>query len=117
MGARGEGVLVVDGREVRVLFTNRALARAETALGKTVLEIANEARDGRIGMNDTVRLLLAGMEAARRDEGAGGKPSSVDDAYEVMDACGFTEVARVVIEALAAVLSYDGKEKDEHPPL
>ena len=117
MGARGEGVLCVAEREIRVLFTNRALARAETALGKTVLEIANDARSTRLGLNDTAKLLQAGMEAARRETGPGGKPSSLDEAFDVMDAVGFTETARVIIEALAAVLGYSSdKGEDGRPP-
>ena len=114
MGARGEGVLLVDGREVRVLFTNRALARAETALGKTVLDLTRGVSRGDIGVNQVAELLRAGIEAAQLE--AGNKPTvTLDDAYEVMDAVGFPETARVVLEAFTVVMNYR-PGADAHPP-
>lgn len=102
--------------EIDILFTNRALAQAEVQLGKTVLELAGDAADGNLGMGDVARLLLVGMQAAHRDNKLSGKPPSLNDAWDVMDAAGFSEVARVVFEALAAVLSYDPKEESDDPP-
>ena len=109
--------------EIEILFTNRALAQAEVQLGKTVLQIATGAADGDLGMGDVARLLLVGMQAARRESRSGRKPPSLNDAWDVMDQVGFSETARVVFEALAAVLSYDPKEEtdekgetDDDPP-
>ena len=119
MTARGEGYLRVDEDLETVLFTNRALAQAEVQLAKTVLEIATDAAEGRLGMGDVARLLVIGMQAARREAKSGRKPPNLNDAYDVMDIVGFSETARVVMEALAAVLSYDpneSKETDEDPP-
>ncbi len=117
-GARGEVTVEVPGREpVTVLFTNRALADAERAVGKSVLEMARGAGDGRLGIADVAQLLYVGMEAARRDARAGGRSYNVNDAYEILDAAGFAAVAAAVMEAMAAVLSYDpGEGGDERPP-
>ena len=102
---------MVDGSPVEILFTNRALAQAEVQLGRTVLQIARDAEG--LGMGDLARLLLVGMNAARRDAKMGGKPPKLNDAYDVMDAVGFTEALRVVIDALAAVLGYGQDDTDE----
>lgn len=113
-GARGEAVLKVGEREVPILFTNRALANAERAIGRTVLEIARESLQGSMGIGDTAALLQAGMEAARRDRKAGGMQVTVDDAYAVMDEAGFAMVGPALLEALVAVLGY-GLKDDEEP--
>ena len=64
-GARGD-VSIQDGeREVRLLYTNRALANAERALGKSVIAVAQAFGTGGCGIYDVAQLLLAGMEAAR----------------------------------------------------
>lgn len=120
-GARGEAVIEVPGREpVTILFTNRALADAERATGKSVLELAQGAGDGRLGVGDIARLLHVGMESARRDARTGGRSYSVNDAFSILDAVGFAAVSAAVMEAIAAVLSYDPneeeEEKDELPP-
>ena len=107
-GARGEGTLTTaDGDEVRVLYTNRALAEAEQAMGKSVLAVAQGFADGDSGIGDMAALLQAGMEAARHDGREGGRRVAVNDAFEVMDAVGFAGVATVVMEAVSDVLSYD----------
>ena len=120
MTARGEGFLTVGGDQEAILFTNRALAQAEVELGKAVLQIATDAAEGNLGMGDVARLLLIGMQAARREARSGRKPPNLGDAYDVMDEVGFAEAARVVMEALADVLSYgpdQGDEEDnDHPP-
>lgn len=115
MGARGEGVIRVFEREVRVLFTNRALARAEIAMGRTVLELLREAGSDGFGMNDVAQLLQVGMEAAARD--AGEKTVvTLDQAFEVMDEAGYIETMRVVIEGLSAVMQFGG-ERGDRPPV
>lgn len=116
MGARGEQTLTIGGAAVRVLLTNRALARVESTMGRTVLQIADDARSGTLGMNQVAQLLQAGMQAAEREDGVKGKPVSLDEAFDVLDAVGFAEGARVVVEALAEVLGYEVKEGEESLP-
>jgi len=108
MAARFEGLLELDtGKEVRVLFTNRALAEAEQQMGKGVIGVAQGFASGQTGLFELAHLLRAGMEFARRDARVGGRPVSLNDAYEVLDTAGFTRVAQMVMETLAACLSYD----------
>lgn len=115
MSARGERVIGVNGNETRVLFTNRALLTAEKQIGKGILGILNGFTSGESGYTELVGLLRAGMEAARMDARLGGKPVSNDDAIQVLDMCGFTAVAGPVLEAVAAVISYDGREETPDP--
>lgn len=112
-GPRGESrILLPDGGEITVLFTNRALAEAETALNKSVLQLARQAADGGIGIGDIAQLLAVGMEYARRDAGIPGPRLNLSDAYRVLDAVGFVAAAQAVLESLAAVLSYQA----DNPP-
>lgn len=123
-GARGEGVLEVDGERVEVLFTNRALMEAEQATGKTVLELARAAASEKLGIGDVAKLLAVGMEnarraQARRDGKPGGRTKNVNDALDIMDKLGFATVTACVMEGLSAVLSWapDEEEGDgENPP-
>ena len=106
-GARGEGVIPLpEGDEVTVLYTNRALVEAETALGKPILVAVQAMAEGAIAVGDVVQLLLVGMRAARRDARTSGAVPTVADAYDIMDQVGLTSVTAIVIEAVAAVLSY-----------
>jgi len=88
MGARGEATIEADGREVRILFTNRALAEVEAQLGQSIIEVAKGLADGSCGITEAVHLLRAGMEAARRDAREGGRAISLVDAYPVLDDVG-----------------------------
>jgi hypothetical protein len=119
-GARGESILTVGGQEHRILMTNRALAEAEKLTGKSTVLLANSAREMDISLNDLAILLRGGMEAARRDSGNQGRSVLPTDAFDLMDAAGFTKCAMAVIEALAAVLAYDpddeGGEAEANPP-
>jgi hypothetical protein len=111
-GARGD-VSIQDGdHEVRLLYTNRALANAEHALGKSVIAVAQAFGSGGCGIYDVAQLLLAGMEAARQEARATGRAHTLGDAYAVMDRAGFTQAANAVMEGIAAVLSY-GTEMPE----
>jgi len=105
-GARGEATIIAGEREVRILFTNRALADAEAQIGKSIIAVAQGFADGSSGITETAHLLRAGMEAARRDAGEGGRTVALTDAYVVLDEAGFAAVATAVCEAIAAVLSY-----------
>lgn len=106
MGARGEGTILAEGREVQVLYTNRAIAQAERALGRSILDVAQGFAEGQSGVGDVAVLLRAGMEAHRRDARVGGRAITVDDAYGVMDDAGFPAVSEVVMLAISDVLSY-----------
>lgn len=116
MAARGERTFQAAGRDVIVLFTNRALAGAEKRLGKGIIGIANGFMAGESGMAEMAVLLQVGMEAARVDARAGGRPVSLDDAYAVMDEVGFAVVAVPVMEAVAAVLSYTPDRVNSETP-
>ena len=105
-GARGEGVLTLEGEQYPVLFTLRALADAERATGKTVLQlmVSFERRD--FGISDTAALLAIGLEHARREHRAGTGGHNLNDAWRLLDGLGFAAVSAVVYEALAAAMSY-----------
>lgn len=112
MRARSEKIINTGDSEIRILFTNRALADAEDQLGKSIIALANGFAEGSSGVNDIANLLRVGMEASRRDALSGGKPVTIDDAYELMDEVGFAQVTTVVMTAIAEVLSY-GLEEDQ----
>jgi len=107
MTARGEGIITANGREVVVLFDNRAIANAEKEMGRGIVDVVGSFQSGG-SISDVAVLLRHGMEAARRDQRLGGRAISVVDAYRVMDEAGFTAVATSIMEAVAAVLSYGG---------
>jgi hypothetical protein len=115
VGARGDGIIQVedgDGAlgtaEYRILFTNRAIAEAESSTGKGIIGLLQGFQTGGTGIGDVAHLLAAGLEAARRDAHAGGKPFTLAEAYQIMDQVGFAEVTRVTVEAISAVMSYKG---------
>jgi len=108
MGARGETTLQAGDTEYRILFTNRAIAEAEAAMGKSVIAAARE-----LGIADVGQLLAAGMEAGRREARTGGRAYTVNDAYRVMDEVGFAAAAKATLEAVAAVLSYGAEDEGE----
>jgi hypothetical protein len=110
MSARSETTIFTDDNEVKLLYTNRALANAEKLMGKSVIQVAQGFADGESGITEMAMLLQAGMAEYKRDARVGGKPITVEDAYDVMDSVGFTEVAQVVMEAIAEVLVF-AKEK------
>ena len=116
-GARGEGVIMAGGREVHILYTNRALAEAEGQMGKSVLGVAQGFAGGDSSLGDLAHLLRAGMQAARRESGE-RRPVKLTEAYEVMDAVGFSEVASAVMQGVAAVLGYsaDDEADDDTDP-
>ncbi len=115
-GARGEGILELDGESYPVLFTNRALAEAERALDTTVLRLAKATRDGDLGMNSLAALLRIGLEYARRERRENRAPYKVEDAYRLLDTLGYPGVTAVVMEAFMAVLSYSPSQSNDSPP-
>ncbi len=112
-GARGEGIIEAGGREVRVLFTNRALADFERQTEKSIIGATQGFLDGRSGMTELAHLLRAGMEAARRDAREPGRVIHLKEAYQVLDQVGFGAVMQVVLEAVSAVLGYNAENEDE----
>lgn len=115
MGARGEQIIDTPGGEVRILFTNFALASAEGRMNKPVLGVARDLVNGQAGITEVAHLLRAGMEAAERDNGARKATVSLQDAYTVMDEAGFTAVMTAVLEAMTAVLMYQGEVEAADP--
>lgn len=110
MAARGERSIKVNGREVHVLFTNRALANVERRLEKTISGLF-ENKDS-LGITETAVLLHVGMEAARVDARSGGHPVSMNDVWNVLDEVGWTEVLPVVVLAVADVLTYSAADDE-----
>lgn len=120
-GARGESIVTVGEREYRILFTNRALAEAEKAIGKSTVSIARDAQQLDVSFADLAVLLRSGLEAARRDAGNQGRAVLPTDAFDLLDAAGFTKCLVAVMEALATVLAYDpdddeGGDAEANPP-
>jgi len=115
-GARGEATIQAGEREVHILFTNRALAETEGAIGKSIIGVAQGFTEGTTGVGDIAHLLRAGMEAARRDARAGGKVVTLKDAFQVLDEVGFTAVSVAVMEAVSAVLSFSGEQEQDPNP-
>jgi phage terminase large subunit-like protein len=113
LGARGTARIVAGEREVEILFTNRALAEAEAAVGRSIVAILEGFQDGTCGITEAAKLLRVGMEAARRDSRAGGRVMTENDAYEVLDALGYARTLATVMEAVAYVLGYDAEGQGE----
>jgi len=114
MPARGVRTIEVNGREIPILFTNRALVSAEKQIGKGIIGLLNSfSMGGDLGIGDLVALLRAGMEAARQDGRKSGKPVSNDDAFNIIDEIGFTAAIVPVMEAVAEVISFTQAEPDQ----
>ena len=109
-GARGDTVIQAGEREVRILFTNRALANVERQIGKSVIAVAQGFAAGLTGIGDVAQLLMAGMEAARQEARTGGRATTLNDAYGVMDQVGYERATQAVMEAISSVLSYKGED-------
>lgn len=121
-GARGEAILTVDGKEYRVLFTNRALAEAEKALGKSTTAIMRAAINNELGIGDLAVLIQVGMNAARRDAMGGTRLLPANAALDLLDHLGFLKALVPVVTAITEVLTYDpesggeGGDAEETPP-
>lgn len=113
MSARGEGIIQTGDREVRLLLTNRALAEVEKRLGKSIQSLFANVQA--MGINETAVLLHVGLEAARKDTHPGGKPISMNDAWDVMDEVGWVDVLTVISEALSNVISYSPDKNGADP--
>jgi hypothetical protein len=113
-GARGEVQLTVPQGPVRLLFTNRALAQAETTSGLSIMKIVTAMSEKDVSQNLLAALLQAGMQAARREAGQPGAVS-LDEAWVVIEALGYRAVLVPVVEAVAAVFSWGAEETDSPP--
>ena len=116
VGARGERTLTVGEKAHTILLTNRALAEAERALGKSVMQVARDGISERVSITDIAKLLQVGLDAARRDQGLPGRAMPPDDAWGILDVLGFGTVAGAVLEALSDVLFYNPEREDGGPP-
>ena len=115
-GARGESTIQAGDREVRVLFTNRALGDAEHQLERSIISVSRGLQDGTSGIREIVTLLRVGMEAARRDARESGRSITIVDAYDVMEHAGFATVTEAVMMSVAAVLSYGTEAQGDEDP-
>lgn len=121
-GARGEALLEIGDDSYPILFTNRALAEAEQRTGRSITMLLRDASTGHIGIGEAAALLLTGLEAGRRDAKTGGKAFTMANAYDMMDAVGFGNVAKIVLEGISAVVAFDpndeeeGADDDDRPP-
>ena len=122
-GARGEAYLELDGEQVPVLLTNRALAEVEKRMGVRFLGMLAGGDDSEHMMAYLFRelsveciseLLRAGLEYGRQDAGLRRQRYTIDDAWQIIDQCGIAETTVVVATALAQVLSYHRTEDKEN---
>lgn len=115
MGARGEQIIQTDSGEVRLLYTNRALAQAEGRIGQGIVEILRDFETGG-SISDVAELLRAGMQAARQEATGGTRPVRLQEAYEVLDDIGFAAAIEAVALGIAAVLGYGTEAEDIGDP-
>lgn len=117
IGARNEAIIQAGEREYRLLFTNRALAEAERTSGISILALVNGFVENTSGINELAHLVRAGLEAARKEAREGGRPYTLNQAFEIFDEVGFAPVLQTVLEAVSEVLSYDSRtaEEDDDP--
>jgi len=113
-GARGSTTFFVGDQEIRVLYTNRALAEIEANLNKSIVEISQGFSDGKTGIREVATMLRFGMEASRRDMRDGGRSVTMDDAYKILDELGFAEIAAAIIPAIVDMLT--PKTEDDDTP-
>lgn len=113
MSARGEQFIQAGDREIKILFTNRALAEAEQAMGKSIIGVAQGLVNGQAGIIEVAHLLRTGMQAARREDGERPFAVQMDKAYRLLDEVGFATVTTAVMEAVTAVLGYNPEEEED----
>jgi hypothetical protein len=113
MAARGESVIHINGRDIYLLFTTRAILNTEQQLGKSISVIMRGFVSNTIGYTELVALLRSGMEAARMDSHTSGRPVSNNDAIDIIDEVGFITAINPVMEAVAAVTSYKSDKEND----
>lgn len=111
------GETVVDGTDAHVLFTLDSLAYIESQTHKRIMEFWAEASGGKVGINDLVIMLTAGMEGHRRRHGGAGGQTNPAKAAKVIDAGGgLRKVYPQVFESLTRSQSLgltDDEDSDE----
>lgn len=112
MTVRGEQFLETEDGEIRILFTNQALAEAEQRMGKAVLAVAHDLMNSQSGVFEVAHLLRAGMQSANNN-GRRKNTVSLHQTYKIMDEIGFTVVVKAVLEAVTEVLMYDRTAQEE----
>jgi hypothetical protein len=122
LGARKEAILqVVDDNgaqvtEHRALFTTRALADAESRIGRSMTAVLMGFSTGKSGVRELALLLQAGLEAERRISSPGTEPVSYDNACDLLDQVGLTPAAEAIGSAVTAVLNYGQKQAEPEEP-
>ena len=99
---RGERILETEDGEIRILFTNQALAEAEQRMGKSVLAVARDLVNNQSGVIEVAHLLRTGIQSANNN-GRVKSSVSLHQAYKIMDEVGFTVVMKAVLEAMTDV--------------
>lgn len=118
---RGEAFIELDGeQQVGMLFTIRAISQAEKKIGTGILALIAETQAGTVGMEAVATLLQCGVMAYRNENGGKSKQATLEYAYDVIGAAGYSHAVEVIFEAIADALSYDsrsasGEEKREGP--
>lgn len=113
-GARGEGILTLDGEEYPILYTMRALANAERLTGKSITVLMAHVMNSALSIGDLAHLLTVGLEAARQEHKSRSGGYTINDAWRLLDRIGYAQVTIVVMEALSAAMSYGtGANADE----
>jgi len=128
-GARGEGFIEVDGEQVPILLTNRALAEVEKRLGVRFLGMLAGGDDSahmmaylfrELSVECITELLRAGLEYGRQDAGLRRQRYTLDEAWQIIDQHGIAEITVIVATALGEVLSYhrtgDKENETDSPP-
>lgn len=117
-GPRKELHLAVGDEDMVLLYTNWALEYIEGATKTSVFRLLHKLSEFDLSYGELLQVLVAGMEASRRDRRIMNKVYGLDDARRVIDARGFLPVAKAAMEAVAAVWNFsEGGTKDESPPL
>jgi len=123
MGARGEGSITVDGEQLPILLTNRALAEVEKATDFRAFTLAIRGVEGiDLSINVLEHLMRAGLEYARRDaKDWGHSPYTIKDAQRIIDEVGIVPASMVILNAYRAVMTYgadaDGRGGEtDNPP-
>jgi hypothetical protein len=115
-GARGEGYLELDGETYAILFTNRAIAEAEQATGKTILQLVNAGASNGLGMREVSQLLTVGLTWARREGLGTARGNVAQDAWRLLDQLGFAACLEIVLTALADVIGFRSDKGATNPP-
>ena len=116
-GARGEGYLELDGETYAILLTNRAIAEAEQATGKTILQLLAAGADNSLGMREVAAVMTVGLSWGQREGLGTGRGAVQQNVWRLLDQLGFVACLEVVIEALSAVVDYRRKRDDIDPPV